>query len=511
MDRLSHQLIRNSLSNGLKLAVSIVSGLLLPPIVIRFIGIRDYGLWTLIVAISQLIYIVDFGLQPALAKFVAELRANGSHDDIPTMIAGALTIYGIGAGLVLTVYFAGRDVVVPFMFKAAPSQVAGLTLLVSVMLAITIVTQAAGVLIAILNGLQRMDIANYVTAAAAAANAVVTLVLLIGGARVWALVAASGASTAVTALGCFVAVVHYAPDVRFRSGGWKISGRSIRRLLFLSSSDGTNRLIGTALNSGTRFLLGAYAGLASVAYFDLASRFVSQLTMLAWMIFTPLVAAVSELDAANAYEQIRVVTARTLRYLNILALPLFVFAVWLAPLIVHAWLGPGFEPVARAIQIMAIASYASVLGGPSYHSLIGMGKPVLGIQTGLINFVLNLALTVVFTVKWHFIGAVVGQSLALGISSAYFFVRSNAEIGLAFSRVRETVLVPWAGVLAVSPLLWVMSRTAVAVRVSGQIVTWFAVYAVFAAGCYWLFWQSGVIRKSDFDLIRAAYTRRALQ
>lgn len=503
---LEQRLYENSLTNGVKLCISLVVGFALPPLTISFIGIEGYGIWALILAISQLVYIVDLGLQPALSKYVAEFRVDEEYGEISKVIAASLMIYIAGSLLLLALLLVGWGWIIPIMFNADPQELGSLGILLLLMILITLVNLVSGVFAAILNGLQRMDVSNYISTAGLLISAIATFALLALGLKLWALVAASALSTIFVTGVSYIYINRLAPKLSLGFlRGIQLNGESLRNLLTLSSSDATNRFVGTLLGSGIRFLLSTYAGLSAVAYYELASRFVAQLSMFALIMFTPLVAAVSELNALRAVDRIRTVTTHSLRYLNILALPPFVFSVLLASPLVKVWLGEGYEIVALGIQILALGTYVSVLNGAAYHSLIGMGRPLLGVHFAIINLVLNLTLTVILTMKFKFLGTVIGQSLALSLASIYFMIQSYSVMGIAFSRIRETLVRPAVIIFVISPILWAISWIAFAMGVSEQILIWVTIYGIFAVSFYSLLWRYRIIGRQDLELIRLAY------
>src|SRR5438132_9247830 len=96
--RLRERLVSNTLSSGFRLLVNAAIGLLVPPFVITRLGVEGYGVWVLLLAISSLIYIFDMGLQPALAKFVAEAKVRDDFHQLNRDINAVLFVYLVVAG-----------------------------------------------------------------------------------------------------------------------------------------------------------------------------------------------------------------------------------------------------------------------------------------------------------------------------------------------------------------------------------------------------------------------------
>ena len=68
---------RNLASNYLAYAASILSGLILTPIIIDAIGQEGYGAWIFIVSLTTMLRLLDFGITPTVIRFTAFHRGEG--------------------------------------------------------------------------------------------------------------------------------------------------------------------------------------------------------------------------------------------------------------------------------------------------------------------------------------------------------------------------------------------------------------------------------------------------
>lgn len=84
--------------------INIVTGFLLTPIILSKIGDSLYGLYTLAISLIS-IFILDFGLSAATAKFVAEYLAKDENDKIDKFVGLVHKIYLIIDVIIIVVLF----------------------------------------------------------------------------------------------------------------------------------------------------------------------------------------------------------------------------------------------------------------------------------------------------------------------------------------------------------------------------------------------------------------------
>jgi len=73
--------------------VTIVSGLLLTPIIVSALGAEQYGIWAVIGAILAFVGLLDFGLTPTVIRHGAEQRGRGRPEETDALASTALALY----------------------------------------------------------------------------------------------------------------------------------------------------------------------------------------------------------------------------------------------------------------------------------------------------------------------------------------------------------------------------------------------------------------------------------
>lgn len=88
----------------LSIAINIVAGLIYTPWMIGKIGgMGQYGLYTIVTNLLSL-FLVDFGLSSATARYVSKYRAEGQEDKIPAFLGAVYKLYLIIDAVILAVF-----------------------------------------------------------------------------------------------------------------------------------------------------------------------------------------------------------------------------------------------------------------------------------------------------------------------------------------------------------------------------------------------------------------------
>ena len=104
------------------IALSIVSGLVYTPWMIQEIGKSDYGLYTLANSIIN-IFLVDFGLSAATARFLSKYNAEGDREKANQFMGVVYKLYLLIDAVVLVSLIAIYFVIDTGLFKLAPEEI----------------------------------------------------------------------------------------------------------------------------------------------------------------------------------------------------------------------------------------------------------------------------------------------------------------------------------------------------------------------------------------------------
>ena len=176
------RIARNLGSSYLLYAASVISGLILTPVIIHAISKEGYGVWVFIGSVTIVLRLLDFGITPTVVRFTAFHRGRETGEEVDALASTSMAAYlVIGvvstvAGLVIA-YFLPDMIDLPDDLRQ-PAQVA------AVIVAFTLGIQAPlGLFGTLLKGANRFDVLNAGGVLSIGIYALLVVVILTHGAR----------------------------------------------------------------------------------------------------------------------------------------------------------------------------------------------------------------------------------------------------------------------------------------------------------------------------------------
>ena len=166
-----------------RVLLSMLVSLVLPPFLVHRMAPAEYSAWVLILQLSGYVYMLDLGMQAAIGKFVAEYDAKSDREASHHLISTSFTILSaaaaIGSAAVAVMVWS-----VPQLFHQMPA-----TLVPQVRIALlavglsTAVTLPFGVFLSVFTGLQQYVFPTIIATVSRVGTAValVAILLMHGG------------------------------------------------------------------------------------------------------------------------------------------------------------------------------------------------------------------------------------------------------------------------------------------------------------------------------------------
>ena len=119
---MSHKrkVLQGSASNLVRVLLSMLVSLVLPPFMVHRMAPVEYSAWVLILQLSAYVNLLDFGLQTAIGKFVAEFHASGDRNASHGLVSTSFTILA-GAAMIALVAVIVMSWFVPRLFHQMPT------------------------------------------------------------------------------------------------------------------------------------------------------------------------------------------------------------------------------------------------------------------------------------------------------------------------------------------------------------------------------------------------------
>lgn len=443
-------LVRNASWTMLGRVAFMFAWAVVTPYMLGALGTDRFAIWALLFAMSGYFATFDLGLSQALLKYVAELTAPGDRAALRALIGFGSRVYAALSAAAVLGLTLGRHFVLDLLrVPAELRDEAGWSLVgMAVVLGIS---NLSGVLVAILNGRQRMDVTGRVMLWGTALQIAGVVLALRMGTGLRGLVVSAGLAQLAMGVGYWNAVRRLAPGIV--PGGGRLDPALARRVFTYSVALQITNLGTLAQFQFDKLLLARYADLTSVAQFELGVRLGTAPWVLPMLILPPLIPAFAQLVGASEHARLVRLYWRATRYLTAAAFPLAAFLIVAAPALVTVWLGPGHAPVALATASIGAFLLITVMTGVCTAALRGMERPWLEARYHLAGLVVHVGLSLWLVPRYGLRGALLGLLISGAFSAAYLI--------WAFHRQLRESLARWAASLG-----WPVALSAAAAMIS---------------------------------------------
>ncbi len=330
---------RNLSSSYFAYGVSILSGLILTPVIIGAIGTEGYGAWAFIISLTTILRLLDFGVTPTIIRFTALHRGRQAHEDINRLASAGLAVYLVAAAVSVTVGLV-LAWFLPSMIDLSPSleRPAQIAVLIAV---IDLGTQVPlGLFGSLLKGAQRFDVLSMGAVISIVAYALLVVVVLTGHPHLEVLAAIAFFAT-LTRLGFPIFFVRRElPGLRISRV--LVGARDVRSLLGYSWLAFMGHAANKVVYSSDVILIGLFLGAKQVAFYAVATRLFGLASRMAQIGTDLLLPMQSELEGREEHKRQQSLVISGVRasmcVAVLLALPLVLLPSW----VLTAWLGSGF-------------------------------------------------------------------------------------------------------------------------------------------------------------------------
>lgn len=473
------RVLRGTVSNFTGKVVTLGTAFLLTPFILHRLGPEEFGLWALVSSVVSYGSLLDLGIAGAVVKYVAEYQATGSVSRAKSLIATAWTLYSILAIIAITLSV-GLAQYFNFLFPIPTGEreiAAKIVLLSGVTLGISILASLPQ---AVFRGLQRFDIANFMTTFTALYSLAVTVTVLLLGRGVIGLIAANLSATVVLLVLGIVCMRRFAPDLQI---GWRGAQRSqIGTIASFSFSLLMMDLAGRLQGRSDEVIIGASLSISAVTPYSLAQRLSSIAHLLTDQFMKVLLPLASELDADDDRARLRALLLTSTRLSLMLFLPIGGTLAVLSPSLLGLWIGTGYAQYASLVQLLIFAGLVNTFQWPAGAILQGMAQHRILASSSMIAGLVTVGLSMVLIRQLGLIGVALGILIPSTVEAVGFVLPCTMRlIGIGTDRVLAEVIVPV--LLPAIPMIIVLHvLTRVLVPASWLLVGGFGLLAVVIYG-----------------------------
>lgn len=457
----------NVIWNWATVAVTIFTGIVLTPFVLKKLGEDNFGLWAFTVSLAEYYWIMDFGFRSATIKYAAHYSATGENSKVNEILNTALFYSACVGPLILLANF----FVLPRIFAGAQAKSPLFLKLITVVVGAWVLGSLFNVFTGCLEGFQRFDLTNRIALCGAAVRSFGTALLLWLGYGVYEMALATLVAQVVIHVLSFFAFRHVFPDMKFSRIFVKFS--TMRTMLRYGSHSVVASIAQRVVNQGAPLVIGYFLPLRFVGYYASPSRLLDYTV--------DGIGRIGQVASPNAAQMIALNTPGRLVNLSVVAnryglaiyLPLSIFLLVYGRALLSVYLNPSFAASAGPV-LMILAVGITIAYAGQYNSssiLFGMGRHQIYARALLVESLTLLVSLALVVPKFGVIGAACVISTLMILNRCLFtaFLISR-ELKVGYGWFLASVYQPLVAAIPVGALMYCLHATVLPGRNWPQLI-----------------------------------------
>ena len=360
-------------------------------ILTRLMSPAEYGVYAIALIPSLLINLFrDWGVNSAITKYVANLRATNKEGEIrDVIVAGVIFEVTVGLALsLLSVFLAGFIASALFHRPETASYIAiiSITILSGALLS---VAQSAFI------GFERMRLNSLTLICQSIVKTLVGPILVILGYGV--LGAVLGYSLSVMAAGIFgITILYFMLFRHVRKS--EVNSRNLLKMLAALLKFGVplsmSSMLGGILIQINGFIMASFISDANIGNYQAAVNFSVLLTFVTIPISTVLFPAFAKLNPQKESALLKTVFVHSIKYTSILVLPATMAVMALSGPMISTLFGEKYTSAPFFLTFYLVINLFAVIGSLSSQSLMtGLGETGMLLKLGILNLLIGLPLS----------------------------------------------------------------------------------------------------------------------
>ena len=429
---------RNTASNYLRTVLRLASGLVLFRLTFQQLTTEQFGFYSLLWSLFGYTILLDFGLGFTAQKAVAEKTATGRIDELNELIATIFWTFSATGVLLLITFVAGR----PFFLawtKVSAENMATFSPAYLVFIAGMACAFPVGIFPEMLRGLQRIDLANWISIGATLVNLVLLGAALLAGWPFATIVLISVATTvAPNALAWFL-VRPRIPGLSLHPRHFRL--RAIRGVLSFSLVAYLITFTNLIMSRTDQAVISFTLGIGLVALYQAGYKVSEMFGMFSVQMQDALTPAAAQLNILGDRSGLRELLVRSTRLTLVVVVPLYALsAAYLEPLI---RLLTGLKAVDTATfwvgQTLLLATFSSLVTNSCAKRILMMcGWEKRLLLVSLLDATANLVLSIALVYRLGVLGVAVGTLIPTLLVGWLWMLPMTAQFA-------ETSVAAWLG------------------------------------------------------------------
>jgi len=467
-------------------------------ILARIITPAEYGLYSIALIPSYMaILFRDWGINSALTKFTANLKAQKSEEKIYETIKTGL-MFETAMGFILSLILISlSSFIASTVFNRSES---------TPLIAIASITVFAGALQtavqSIFVGFERMELNSLTNVCQAIVKSVAAPILVLVG--FGALGATLGytlsfvASAIISLVALYLTIIR---RIRHKSSRNASTAKTLKEMLRYGVPLSISSIIGGFLIQFYAFLMAIYCTDIAIGNYQVATQFATILTFFTIPISTVLFPAFSKINPQNENELLQTVFASSIRYASLILVPITIGLMVLSKPMVSTLFGEKWTYAPLFLTLYITNNLFVIFGNLTLRNfLAGLGETKMQMKLSLITLLIGIPLALILIPSMGIIGLILTTIIAgkpsLTIGLYWARKKYNTKINVKLSS-RNLV----ASILAAITTFLVINFTAYVDWIEFIIGT-----LTFAATYLFTAPAMGAINKSDINNLKTMFS-----
>ena len=375
------------------------------------IGIELLGVWSLIIASTSLALLANFGISTSIVKFVSTYYTRKDFDSLKKLIFTSSIFIIVTYTLISSVILFLGVLILPYFIEKKYLAIA-LEILPYSLISL-IINALGGLVSSCLDGIQKNYIKSYIVSFSTLLLFGICL-LLTPQFGLKGLIFAQIIQAILVLVVSLYQLSKTIPGILALHWNW--SSILFKEIINYGLKMQTLSFMQMSFEPITKALLSKFGGLASVGYYEMASRLVTQLRGLivsANQVIVPVVAEAKETDE----KQIKELYKKTFSLILVFNVVLITGILIFIPTISSIWIGKLVPFFIFAAIVNSLAAFVNICSNPAYFSYLGEGKLNWLMYSYAAITVLNPLLGYVLGVNYGEYGVVIAWNVSFLIGS----------------------------------------------------------------------------------------------
>jgi len=421
-DNLAETVSRNSFYTILFNIWYLGSRLVLTPMILAYVTIEEYGLWSYCFVVLSYLALTAFGFNNTYIRYAADYRARDENEKLNELLSTGLITMLLLSVVLFAIFWSsipwllivlGID---PDLHNVARGLMLGTA-------AIFVLNFSVAGFQSILEGDQKIALVRKIHFVASVVEIALIVILFKNGFGVFSLMWAYSARFLIVIILCVFFSFRVFPFLRISVSRVRVD--ALKKFFGFGNQMNLLGFLSLIINSADRIFLTRMLHLEAVGYYEIGRKLPNIGLMLPSSIAGTMMPAASHLSGSSQQKRLKRVYLTSTHYLMIVSSIPYAFLIVFAPQIISVWLGEGYSQAVLVLRVLAVGTFINLFTGIGTAFVRGIGKPRYEIQYMLVSVTLILVLLPILITKVGIVGAAIAFSIGQSVGSIYFLFLAN--------------------------------------------------------------------------------------